>query len=300
MALKTYYLHPVSVASTTIDGILSCDFDPGAMFDRPITDGNVDPFANFKTAVNARATWSTHAIATALGVAGFSTAAGAVVLEDAQITAGAKISGSNHNKVTMAAARVFPRSLTCRQDGHAVLTQEAIAYVAAGGNESASIQFDQALTSFTPGSDEVFTIGPVSIEGTAIEGVEGINIAFGIGELIRRTDGFLSPKAVDIQSRLPVITLDVSDLDQLDAVVNASNASGIPISTGIILYFRKRDVDGTFVADGTAEHVKVTIAAGTIKMGAVSGTYPRSGQIIIEPRRDAAASIQIDNASAIT
>ncbi len=122
MALKTFYLHPFTFASTQIDGVVGQDFNPGATFDRPLMDGNIDPYSVVKTMVNPNVSFQTHSVAAGLAIAGFDSATGALVFYDKQVAGGLATAGSTHNKITFAAARMFPRSLVCQQAGHAILT----------------------------------------------------------------------------------------------------------------------------------------------------------------------------------
>lgn len=297
MALKR--LFPVLQGSNLFDGIIDVTPDRGLAVSRPITDGQADPYFAATVASVPKIGWTTVAIAKALGFLGFASAVGNVTAYDQKIgDDGEAASGSVHTKYVLSSALTVPRTLSIPERGDASISYEAMGYNASS-TEPLTVTDSQALGSYTPGNEELFGLGPVKINGTTISGIVSVSVNFGFNLIMENSDGLLWPKDCKVLSRLPVITITTLDTSALLSATGASGRGSLCLdgTNGLELWARKRACGG-YVADATAEHVKIQALDGVVRVGSVSGSS-RRGVIIVEPRRESAGSLIIDPTAAI-
>ena len=211
---------------------------------------------------------------------------------------GTRESGSNHLKMTMKKGLLLPRSLTASNDGVANLSFEALA-VYDGTNNPIVIAADQALEG-SPSVSELFTCGPVEINGVTLEGIQEITIDFGITEIIQGADGQVWPTFVGIMNRRPAITIRTLDVLSLNTFGLSGAAQG---ATDSVVYLRKIAEGGTRVSDETAEHISFAIDAGRIAVNTISGGHdaPQASEVKITPTYDGVNDVFVINtATAIT
>jgi hypothetical protein len=172
---------------------------------------------------------------------------------------GTRATGSSHMKLTMAKGMIFLRSITASNDRIATADMEAIALYD-GTNNPFVVALNQALEG-SVGSSEGFVAGPVSINGTTIEGIQEISIDFGINEIVQSGDGEVWPTFAAIGRRQPVITFKTTDVEVLNSLGLTGAVQG---ATDSVVYLKKVEEGGTRVADGTEEHISFTIDEGRI------------------------------------
>lgn len=297
MALKR--LFPVLQGSNLFDGIIEVTPDEGLGVSRPITDGQADPYVAATIAAFPKIGWTTLAIAKALGFVGFASAVGDITAYDQKIGEdGEAASGNVHTKYVLSSALTVPRTLTIPERGDASISYEAMGY-GTGSTLPLTSTDNQALGSYTPGNEELFGLGPVKINGTTIGSIVSISINFGFGLFMEPNDGKIWPKDCKVLSRLPVITITTLDTS---AALSARGSGGrgslcLDGTNGCELWAKKRACGG-YVADATAEHVKIQALDGVARVGTISGS-PRRAVIIVEPRRESTGSLIIDTTAAI-
>ena len=99
-----------------------------------------------------------------------------------------------------------------------------------------------------------FTLGPVSINGSGVDGVSGWTLEQGLDLNIKAADGEIFPRFVGLRRSDPVLTVDTPDLDLWETY----KVMGTQM-TALIAYLRKRAADTVAnVANATAEHIKFT------------------------------------------
>jgi hypothetical protein len=117
-------------------------------------------------------------------------------------------------------------------------------------------------------------------------------------------DGEPQPQAQAVSAVLPILTLELLDGDMAAYLMGGAAGtwkSPKALPDPLTYYLRKR-VEGTgYVADATAEHVKFTVAEGTVRWDGSSGN-PRSHRFMVEPtaQTDGTAALVYSGASAIT
>ena len=185
-------------------------------------------------------------------------------------------SGSNHPAIGGSDALVIPTEFSATQDAEAGasatfevhwISSDGVTREAAGtsGNALASQAFNAE-----------FALGKADINGSDVTGVVGIAVRPGITLSKSSTNGGIYPTHISIQQVEPVVEITVNDID---AAVTL--AGGFTTTTAMNVYFRKRSDGGTYVADGTAEHIKFTFAAGIHNLGSLSASENADGTATI-------------------
>ena len=268
-------------------------------------DGGVD--AKF-TAVGMQEptlSFSTSAIATVLGACGISglkiaTANAVIAWMQQTDEGGTRKSGSDHVKFTMNEGILVPRRISASTDGNtpAIITLDAIATYD-GTNAPFVLAASQALAG-SPGLDEVFVAGPVSVNGSSLGMVQNIEIDFGLDVRTLAGDGHVWPKYCHIANRRPSIRVTVLD----PTILTTLGLSGAAQSTtDSVIYLRKVAEGGTRVADGTSEHISFTVDEGHMQVSDIRGSQGEHlvADLLITPTYDGQNDILvIDTTAAIS
>ena len=118
-----------------------------------------------------------------------------------------------------------------------------------------------------------WTLGPVELMGTQLEGVQSVTITPGVAVDVRRADGFKWPRHSSCRvtgAMIEIRTLDASA--QRTFGIDGTVLSG----DGAEIWLRKLGSGAAPVANATAEHIKFSIAAarGMVVPGVASGSHP--------------------------
>jgi len=313
-ALHTLYavdVDPITEANAVfVDQVNTFSIDPALQSILQSGDGQVDPTFVAVMAQSPRLRFTSTALATILAeVSSAFLTSGIKIDSDGthdgleaffhQITeGGTRTAGANHIKMTINEGLLIPRPLNAAQGGVASLDLEAVIGYD-GTNEPVVIATGQSLIG-TPAVGEIFTLGPVSLNGTTINGVQSIAYDPGLQIITQSGDGQVWPTFVAIMSRRPRLVINTVDV----GVFSTFGLDGTAQSaTDSVAYLRKIAEGGTRVADGTAEHIKLTFDDGIIYCGPISGSQGQvlGAQLVLEPTYDGTnAIVVIDAASAIT
>jgi len=165
-------------------------------------------------------------------------------------------SGSNHNALSGSNCLIVPTSIEASQDEEqgASCTCDIHWISSDGETKAATLSTGQALAAQSFNAE--FSLGIVDFNGTDVEGVQSVRVVPGITVVKSREKGQPYPVLVSIQEVAPMIEIVVDDFAE------ATPAGGWTAMTAANVYFRKRDDSGLYVSDGTAEHIKITFAAG--------------------------------------
>lgn len=138
-----------------------------------------------------------------------------------------------------------------------------------GANAPFSLVNNQTLTG-TPVVTAQYKLGPCSLEGTAIR-IQGWRLTTGFNYVAKGDSGNVSPDEGTIDEEQFSLTIDTDDI-----TLSTWFGDGQAISTGTTVYLRK-----VGVADNVAEHISVSISAGTYTTPSmpVSGTGDATGRI---------------------
>lgn len=209
--------------------------------------------------------FQTRAIAIALGACGLTgtaltSAAPFLAYAQKNTEGGTRTSGSNHRKVTINEGIVIPRKLTVEHQGDAVLEYEVLATYDAT-NAICVLAESEALLSVTDA--ERFTLGSVTLnDGSTsyvLSQIRRLEIDFGIKAEVIGADSDIHPTSCRIMEIDP--SLRLTGIDNMWWSSTVVPIGGLNIGhTSTAIYLRKRAAGGTFVAIGTAEHIKFTAA----------------------------------------
>lgn len=205
---------------------------------------------------------------------------------------------ANAHETTIANGIMVLRSLELSHQEAAVISGEVLA---TQSGATPPIAFDEAATIPTqfPATSVVFTLGKVDLNGTELAGVESVSIDFGVQELVESKDSDVYPTFASVQRIQPTITIRAAHVD-LTSLLTEDGTNYA--ATQVTIYARKRAEGGTYVADATAEHIKLTLGKCRVDTGAIEGD-PKTIGIRLSPYYTPGGSpvlpITFDTASAI-
>lgn len=170
---------------------------------------------------------------------------------------GTRASGGVHHKTTIGDGLLVPRTLGLPHRGIGSI-QADIVTISADGDTS-PIVFDE--TASLPGSvypqvDASFTLGKIMFDAQEVVGINNLTVNFGITQAVESSDSDIYPTLVYIVTIQPTITITGKHLDLTSLITEEGKEYS---ADQIVFYARKRDEGGSFVADGTAEHIKFTL-----------------------------------------
>jgi len=116
----------------------------------------------------------------------------------------------------------------------------------------------------TPAVEQVLTLGPISLNGTALEGVQSITISSGVVPEVVMDAGQPFPTYVGVARYQPIIQIQGRNGDWMEDFGSRSTA----FSAAPTLYLRALLQNGITDADASTTHIKATQTgayAGTIK-----------------------------------
>lgn len=176
----------------------------------------------------------------------------------AKFSSAIRQSGSVHPKYSLAASAggfAYIRSISCRQ-GAIAMAEVEVVLTSSDGITHPLTAGTAALPSLA-GQPALYTMGPFSINGTAIAGAQSasIDLAPNVEALV--ADGNLYPRVCAYKGADPVITTDVKDPETLRSTLGSF--IGAAISANFVQYFRA--VDPT-AQTAQATGMSLTVASG--------------------------------------
>jgi len=213
---------------------------------------------------------------------------------------GTRGGAGTHTKISIPTGICVPRTLSAQQGQRAELALDAVAISSTGAAAAATVTTGQNLPA-GGGVTEVFTLGPVKINGTALD-CEAVNVDFGVSLQVDSSGGQVFPTFVAVMDRRPSIRLTPKDMDSFNTFYNSGAFGLAQAATDSLVYFRKLAAGGLRVADETAEHVQLAIAAGLISLEAGDARHGERAttDVVITPISNGTdAIIAIDTTAAI-
>lgn len=232
-----YTISAYKHSSTLIKGVQDLKLPPNLQQLLSRGSGAVDPTHVSVGKIQPEIGFNTTAIKTALAnVGGIS---GAALANDTfyfqRLLADGKRGGASLNiKVVAASGIIVPTQLRAAQSGEALLGYRAVPRSSNGVLSPLAFTTLQSLETGQDQVSEVYTMGPVTINGAALPGVEDVLLDFGINLEIITCDGGTYPTFVGIQTRAPFFTIRTFDLDLLatwdiDGIVQGATDSTIQL-----------------------------------------------------------------------
>lgn len=269
------------------------------------TSGDIYPRHIAINGVKHMADWSTNALQDALdevGLTGQIIANNGVIFHGQSFTEGSTPkAGSNHRSFTIAEGLQVGRNITCDHEGDAEYNIEVIATY--DGTNHPIVEADSAALPTVAVDTERFTIGAMTIESYALKAVTSIDWQFNVTEVAVATDSDLYPTYIVVRKIQPKLIFTTADPTNVGA--SAIPRTGLAVThANTKLYLRKRSLTASgFVADGTAQHIKVTAAGVAVatEIFTDNDEEPCGSVIELTCNYDATnAPLVIDTVSAIT
>ena len=211
---------------------------------------------------------------------------------------GVRAGSSAHLRVRMNEGMAVINTISASQGAHA--TADVTIYPTYDGtNVPFAYTASQSLP-HTPSVDELFTLGPVKINGTTLTNVTSWRIEFNPSVIVPMSDGDLYPTYVGIMTMRPRITITTTDV----AVLNTYTLTGTAqTSSETSVWLRKLNKHGTQVADATEENIQFSLSSsqGQIYTTTAGGSNNESSTatIIIGPTVGTNPILTVDTTAAI-
>jgi len=293
-------------ALVVLPGVTDCQVRAGSEVRATPTGGNT--YAEFLALVAQRpgANFSCLGAATALaniGLTGLKIAAatnpGVDLVGYASAEGSTRAGASSHKKYNVQEGIIVPRSLRCDHQGDAVAAFDLIATYDGTNDPVAETDSQSVDTAAT--DDERYTIGGITLGNIALTGFRSVEINFGVVARSVGADSDIWDTFCYIPTISPTIVFRGIDPLWFDAAaVPLIGLVGTQANTTI--YLRKRAATG-YVANGTAEHIKIN-AAGLVTLDNIfsaSGDAEGETSIMMTTQYDGTnAPLVINTASAIT
>lgn len=286
-------------ASAPIDQEVQSDSVAGTYYPEQISTVSQKPMFRFTTLDLPK-------VITAFGLIGRDVVSGSgkvgVAMYQAKYNNAAISAGSTHRRLVFNKSYNMIRTLTVshRQDARASCESMSIYD---GTNAPVVIGTNVALPTL-PASSGRWTIGSVSVGGVAISCNVQLDIDFGVSAEMFGCDSDIWDTHLNLSDIKPKIS--ITSLDP-----TGFSAAGVPLiglagtHANTTIYLRKRVTTGlaSFVADATAEHIKITADGVLHVVEAMSASGNQQGQMRLEMtcRYDGTnAPLVFDVASVIT
>lgn len=164
------------------------------------------------------------------------------------------------------------------------------------GSNNPLIMTGSVALSGTSTADHTYTLGRIDLNGTNLAGVQEMTLDLGMEEEAVADSGEPFPSFVGINRYAPTVVLQTRD-----TTLMATYGGTGTVLASMEVYLRKKSSADINVADGTAEHIKITASDGLIRARQIAGL---DGMCevhvqILKPNATT-APLTINTASAIT
>lgn len=185
---------------------------------------------------------------------------------------------TNAVKVTVGSGMLVVRTLELSHQATASLGFEVIPTSTDGAADPVTFDEAAALPAAAPETDAVWTLGKVDLGALDLEGVRSLSLDFGVGELVESRDSDIYSTFASVQVQQPRITVRASHIDATSGITEG----GVFVTSGVVFWARKRAEGGTFVADGTPEHISFTLGKTRVEWQTI-GSDPKEIQVTLTP-----------------
>lgn len=204
--------------------------------------------------------------------------------------------GAAHDRERILAGMIVPMRINARQGQFAEMDVSVLPIYDGTNNP---IIFDTAQSLPTGVVSQAFTLGPVSVNGTAVNG--GLSMVIDFGFSIERIagDGDTWPTFVCTYANAPRIELATPNR----ALLNQLGLSGGNITADVVAYLRGMERNKKAYANASAQHIKFTAVDGVAHPGVGSAEVARRGEFaatIVTTTDGTNAALQLALASMIT
>lgn len=273
-----------------LPGITETPIDMNPVVQGDPTSGTT--FPQFKSLITQKpvgriATFDIRTALTNIGSLGLliasTTNPGVVIYAQKREQGGTREVGSTHRSYTFGNGIVVPRSLSVSVGGSAIITYDIIGISSDGIVNPVVITESVALPSDAGLDTQIrFGLGPVKIEDTLLQGVENLELDFGVN-VFTETDG---PETFDtfvsIESTNPSLTISGRNILEVGGSGPVPLESvGFANATATTKFGLKRRLrGGTYYADTAVEHVVIGFSDGMTYPAQLIQNSPRLGTVI--------------------
>ncbi len=187
---------------------------------------------------------------------------------------GTRQTGENYLKLTVNEGLWIPRVIRANQGGGPAQFNLDLITTYDGTNSPITASTSQSCALTTTAS-ECFYLGPASINGTSLDGMQSLNLDFGLTEQVLSGDGQVYPTFSCIIERAPRIGFS-SHLNSFLATIGIEGTA--VTADDAVFYLRKGSEGGTRVAEETSEHISFTVDDGMVQPSATDYTQDPSAQ----------------------
>lgn len=284
----------------TIDGtVIHCDvitYNPNNITTRVSTDGDVSdhsvkcfggrPVFNFTTK-------DVDALLTAAGTQGSEVSTVVVFFQN---VAANGVRDSTHQSFSLDTGFLVIEGINASQQSVATASATLYPVSSNGRNYPMSNSSSATLPTYAALDSGVLTLGPCTVSGTALEGVESWNLSFGSQVIDDLSDGDLYPQQYNMIQQSPTATITTMNPNQLDSLI-LTDIGETNDSLGV------EDISGTTrltllgTTDGITSSTSVTL---TLDAASMSTSQPRSASQASVTRQDLMIEIAGGRSSGIT
>ena len=287
--MNLYTISAFKHSAVLVSGVQNMTLNPGLSTLVNSGSGAVDPTFASIAQIQPELTFDTTAIKIALaGIGGIS---GAAMSSDKfwfqkMAADGLRAGATSHILVTMALGIIVPTQLQVSQGGAAVISYRAVPRSSDGSASPLAMTTAQSLEASQDLLTELYTLGAVSINGTALDGVNSVTLDFGIELDILTASGHVYPTAVSVMTRAPVFTITTFDADKFQTWSETGVAQGTTDSTVLL-------TDQTLGGGRGSAPITFGIDAGIISFESLGGSQGQkfAGSVKITPVDDGTADI---------
>ncbi len=205
-----------------------------------------------------------------------------------------------HQSALFSQGIMIPRTLSADHQGTAKITLSILAIKAGEVDPIVYTHNANLPAGVKPGVSDLYTMGPIKLNTTLLDGSKTVSIDFGITAEPDSSDGDIYPSFVSIGKVQPTITATTQHIDLAGTLTMAGKYY---VASHVICYLRKRAEGGTYVADITAQHIKITLGKCLVLPGKISGN-PKQMSVKIVPWHTGGVTpvypLAINTASAIS
>jgi len=217
--MNSYVISAYKHSATLIKGIQDSRLNPN--LEQMIVGGSGAPSPAFvgvgqiRPELNLVTTEIKTALANCGGITGAALSSDAFYFQK-MLEAGLRAGTLAHIKVTAATGMIIPVSINAVQGRPATLNYLVIMTSADGSASPIVIAGSQSLEAGQDVTDEVYTMGPISINGTALEGLTSWTLNFGNVPWVNTADGHVYPTEVGIRGQAPTIIARSRDVEAFE------------------------------------------------------------------------------------
>ncbi len=260
----------IVTADGQINQITNSSIDPGISLNLLRGEGKIAPQFGAVGQRKPSASFSTTALKRVLdwiGSKGKYYTGGATMYLAKKALGGGFAGATSHVSLTAAKCLILPRTLRATQGEIATLDCEV--YIISSDGLAAALTYAASVSLPTIAlTDQAWTLGPASINGSVLTGLSSMEITFGLTAKTIFADGQELPAFCCIESQVSQIRVTTYDVTALNSFL-----AGSAVNSASRVFLRAKANEGGNVIDATASHIKFEITTtGIIHAGPASGS----------------------------